>query len=87
MVARAEMLGDIGANDPSHWVDDLNPDLHAIVILFARDATERARRPRAQKLSPSATASKRLSTLDLEATPPLITRTIISATAIASRSR
>ena len=38
MVARAEVLGDTGANHPDHWVDGLaRPDLHAIVILFARD--------------------------------------------------
>ena len=44
MVARAEMLGDTGANDPSHWIDQTaSPDLHAIAILFARDATERGR--------------------------------------------
>ena len=39
MVARAEMLGDTGENHPDHWVGGLaSPDLHAIVILFARDA-------------------------------------------------
>ena len=38
MVARAEMLGDTGANHPDHWVGGLaSPDLHAIAILFARD--------------------------------------------------
>ena len=42
MAARAEVLGDTGANDPSHWVDQTaRPDLHAIAILFARDAAER----------------------------------------------
>src|ERR1700726_196322 len=44
MVARTEMLGDTGANHPERWVGGLaNPDLHAIVILFARDAAQRAR--------------------------------------------
>ena len=44
MVARAEMLGDTGANHPDHWVGGLaSPDLHAIAILFARDDAERAR--------------------------------------------
>ena len=39
MVARAEMLGDTGVNHPNCWVGDLaSPDLHAIVILFARTA-------------------------------------------------
>jgi len=43
MVARAEMLGDTGANHPDHWVGGLaRPDLHAIAILFARDGPERA---------------------------------------------
>ena len=36
MVARAEMLGDTGANHPDNWVGGLaSPSLHAIVILFA----------------------------------------------------
>src|SRR5919107_2275079 len=44
MVARAEVLGDTGRNHPDHWVDGLaRPDLHAIVILFARDNAERDR--------------------------------------------
>jgi Dyp-type peroxidase family len=44
MVARAEVLGDTGANHPDHWVGALaSPDLHAIVILFARDDNERER--------------------------------------------
>src|SRR5215813_6272700 len=42
MVARAEMLGDTGKNHPDNWVDGLaSQDLHAIVILFARDVEER----------------------------------------------
>ena len=44
MVARAEMLGDTGENHPDNWVGGLaSPDLHAIAILFARDAAERER--------------------------------------------
>ena len=44
MAARAEVLGDTGANAPANWVGGLaSPDLHAIVILFARDAAERER--------------------------------------------
>ncbi len=44
MAARAEMLGDTGPNHPDHWLGGLaSPDLHAIVILFARDAAERER--------------------------------------------
>src|SRR5206468_8516053 len=44
MPARAEILGDTGANHPDHWVGGLaSPELHAIVILFARDAAEQRR--------------------------------------------
>src|SRR5438132_9911455 len=44
MVARAEILGDTGANHPDNWIGGLaSSDLHAIVILFARDAQERQR--------------------------------------------
>jgi Dyp-type peroxidase family len=72
MVARAEMLGDTGVSDPSHWVDKTaSPDLHAIVILFARDATERGRcEVEHQKLIAECKGVEVLSTLDLEATPP-----------------
>jgi Dyp-type peroxidase family len=72
MVARAEMLGDTGANDPSHWVDKTSsPDLHAIAILFARNATERGRCAiEHRKLIAECRGVEALSTLDLEATPP-----------------
>ncbi|MFL5809424.1 MAG: Dyp-type peroxidase [Flavisolibacter sp.] len=41
MAARAEMLGDIGDNHPDNWEDNItSPDLHAVVILFARDRVE-----------------------------------------------
>ena len=37
MAARADILGDIGANAPEHWVGGLaGDDLHAIAILFSR---------------------------------------------------
>ena len=43
MAARADILGDTGANHPDHWVGGLaGTDLHAIAILFAR-TTSRAR--------------------------------------------
>ena len=72
MVARAEMLGDTGANHPDNWVDGLaSPDLHAIVILFARDAVERSRSvAEHQKLIAQCKGVEMLSSLDLEATPP-----------------
>src|SRR3954452_12085124 len=38
MAARAQMLGDTGDNHPDNWEDNItSPDLHAVVILFARD--------------------------------------------------
>ena len=72
MVARAEVLGDTGANHPDHWVGGLaSPDLHAIVILFARDAGERGRcQAEHEKLLAGRDDVVVLSTLDLEATPP-----------------
>ncbi len=73
MVARGAMLGDTGANDPSHWVDKTSsPHLHAIAILFARDAAERTRCAIEHgKLIAECKGVEALSTLDLEATPPL----------------
>src|SRR6516225_4643446 len=72
MAARAEVLGDTGANHPDHWVGGLaSPDLHAIVILFASDVAERERcvQEHQQYVAqfPDVVA---LSTLDLEAIPP-----------------
>ena len=72
MVARAEILGDVGANHPDNWRDGMaSPDLHAIVILFARDGEERKRcveeHGRHAAQFPSV---KALSFLDLDATPP-----------------
>src|SRR5579871_3636920 len=44
MAARSEMLGDVGANAPAQWLGGLaSANLHAIVILFARDETEHGR--------------------------------------------
>jgi len=72
MAARAEVLGDTGANDPATWLGGLaSPDLHAIVILFARDAAERERcRVEHEALLEKCEGVERLSFLDLEATPP-----------------
>ena len=73
MVARAAILGDTGANHPNHWVGGLaSPDLHAIVILFAGDVAERERCVREhQQYAAQFPGVEALSTLDLEATPPL----------------
>jgi Dyp-type peroxidase family len=72
MVARAEILGDTGANAPEHWTAEMaSPDLHAIVILFARDAEERVRcEGEHKKLLLECPGVRVLSSLDLEATPP-----------------
>src|SRR3954449_2240017 len=72
MVARAAMLGDTGVNHPDNWVGGLaSPDLHAIAILFARDAVERERcLSEHQKLLAQCPGVELLSSLDLEATPP-----------------
>src|SRR4051812_5035379 len=72
MAARAGVLGDTGANHPDHWVGGLaGPDLHAIIILFARDVPERERCVREYDRYASRWAGvKVLSTLDLEALPP-----------------
>ena len=72
MVARAEILGDVGPNHPDNWVDGLaGPDLHAIIILFARDDAECKRcEARYEKVAATATGVERLSSLRLNATPP-----------------
>ena len=68
MAARAEMLGDTGVNAPEHWVGGLaSPDLHAIVILFARDEAEHDRCvSEHEKLIASCPGVEVLSVLDLQ---------------------
>lgn len=72
MAARAEIVGATGDNHPEHWVGSLaSPDLHAIVVLFARDAAERERcRQDHREYLLQCDGVKVLSTLDLEAIPP-----------------
>src|SRR5436190_18041768 len=72
MVARAQMLGDTGANHPDNWVGDLaSHHLHAIVILFARDASERERSTREHQAHLARTpAVEVLSSLELQAISP-----------------
>jgi len=72
MAVRAEILGDTGANHPDHWVGGLaGPDLHAIAVLFARDASQRERsRSEHPKLLTQCEGVEVLSSLDVEATPP-----------------
>lgn len=72
MAARAEILGTTGANDPDHWLGGLaSPNLHAIAILFARDAPERERcRQEHERYVAQIEGVEILSFLDLEAIPP-----------------
>ena len=74
MVARAEMLGDTGANHPDNWVGGLaSPSLHAIVILFAGDEAERERCvTEHNKFIAQCRNVEVLSSLDLAAIPPFI---------------
>ena len=72
MATRAEVLGMTGANHPEHWRGGLaGADLHAIVILFARDVPERERcRVEHEKFLSQCQGVEVLSSLDLEAIPP-----------------
>ena len=72
MATRAEVLGMMGANHPEHWKGGLaSADLHAIVILFARDVPERERcRVEHEKFLSQCKGVEGLSSLDLEAIPP-----------------
>ena len=75
MPARAEILGDTGANHPDNWVGGLaSPDLHAIAILFARDENERKRcNTEHQRFLADCEGVEVLSSLDLLAIPPFDT--------------
>jgi Dyp-type peroxidase family len=75
MAARAETLGDTGVNAPEHWVGALaSRDLHAIVIVFARDAAEHARCvSENEKFVAACPGVEILSVLDLHAVPPFDT--------------
>ena len=72
MAARAEMLGDTGANDPANWVGGLaSPDStpsSSCSPATPRSATDAWSSTRTS--SRSATASSGSPSLDLEATPP-----------------
>ena len=72
MVARSQVLGDTGVNHPDRWIGGLaRPDLHAIAILFARNAQERQRVTAEHAAYLARTPGVDvLSTLDLDAIPP-----------------
>jgi Dyp-type peroxidase family len=71
MAARWQVLGDTGTNHPDNWVGGLRgPQLHAIAILFARDAAERERSVREHTALLARTPGVEvLSSLDLDAIP------------------
>ena len=72
MAARTPILGLRGNSAPDKWLGNLaGPDLHAIVILFARDVAERDRceREHREYLS-TLTGVRVLSHLNLEGLPP-----------------
>jgi Dyp-type peroxidase family len=72
MAARAEVLGDTGQNHPREWAGGLERnDLHAIVILFARNVAQRDRSTQEyEQFLTQCGGAERLSSLDLEAVPP-----------------
>ena len=72
MAARWQVLGDAGANHPDNWVGGLaGPELHAIAILFARDAAARDQSVREHNaLVARIPGVEVLSSLDLEAIQP-----------------
>jgi Dyp-type peroxidase family len=72
MATRAQILGDTGENGPDKWVGGLaHADLHAIAILFARNAAERERVTREHQAFLAGTpAVEVLSSLDLDGFPP-----------------
>ena len=72
MAARAEVLGDTGRNSPDKWVGSLaSPALHAIAILFARNAAERERITQEhQAFLTTISGVQALSSLDLDGIPP-----------------
>jgi hypothetical protein len=72
MAARWQVLGDTGKDHPDNWIGGLaGPKLHAIAILFARDAADREQSVREHNAFLARTPGvELLSSLDLEAIPP-----------------
>jgi deferrochelatase/peroxidase EfeB len=72
MAARAAILGDVGINHPDNWEDNItSEDLHAVVILFARNKEERERCVKKHDEYLAGTPGVEiLSTLLIEAVPP-----------------
>jgi Dyp-type peroxidase family len=72
MAARWQVLGDTGTNHPDNWIGGVvGPQLHAVAILFARDASDRGQSVREHNALLARTPGVEiLSSLDLEAIPP-----------------
>src|SRR5215471_9042143 len=72
MAARAGIVFDTGRNSPDKWVGGLaSPDLHAVAILFARNAAERERVTlEHREFLASQPSVQMLSSLDLDGIPP-----------------
>ena len=72
MAARAEIVGATGASHPDYWVGEVaSSALHAIAILFARDAAERERcKLEHARYLAGIGGIDVLSSLDLQAIPP-----------------
>jgi Dyp-type peroxidase family len=73
MAARAKILGDTGENHPDNWEDNItSPDLHAVVILFARNRDEYDRcLNEHQEYLNKCPGVEILSSVHLEGVPPL----------------
>jgi Dyp-type peroxidase family len=71
MPARWQVLGDTGKNHPDHWIGGVaGAQLHAIAILFAREASDRVESVREHnELLARTPGVDVLSSLDLEAIP------------------
>ena len=71
MPARWQVLGDTGKNHPDHWIGGLaGPQLHAVAILFAREASDRVQSVREHnELLARTPGVEVMSSLDLEAIP------------------
>jgi Dyp-type peroxidase family len=72
MAARAQVIGDTGANHPNHWLGKLaSPDLHAIMILLARDVAGRQSSVQEHQSHLAQTPGVEvLSSIDVDAIPP-----------------
>jgi len=71
MAGRSDVIGTTGKNSPEHWIGNLaSRDLHAVIILFARDVEERERCAREHRHFLRECGVEVLSSLDLAALPP-----------------